>query len=600
LRTIRHGGPAAIRTAPGTTSANQATIHVVATTFDGTRAALAAAVPLAKGSDARLVVLVPHIVPYAMDVHDAPDAGAFFARRYKTMVEALGGSAHIEVCVCRSIEDIVWLLTAADSQIVIGGPAGRWLTSPEERFANRLSTLGCRVIFVASGPDTTRRRIAPIAAALAAVMALAIPGRAVAQPARPSDDELRRRLAALEAEIAELKTLLQSAPLEVRQQREPQDEQIAADYLHDLKFGVALDTYYGYNFNRPIGRVNLLRAYDVRSNNFSLNQANAVMEAAPDLDAHRRFGGRLDLQYGQATETLQGSLANEPRPWVYRNVFQAYGTFVAPVGNGLTIDFGKWASSLGFEGNYTKDQINYSRSYWFNFLPFYHMGARLAYTFNDGTSVHYWVTNGTQQTEAFNNFKDQAVGITLQPGKTLTWNAQYYLGQEHPDVVLGDATMPTTLPTQPGLSITPVVPYFTGKLHIVDTYASWQASPALMLVGELDYVLNRSEPPAADAHVYGAAGYIRRDVTEHTALGVRAEYLRDDGGMFSGITQSLKETTVNYDYRPADGFLVRTEWRRDFSDKPFFPTETEDRRNTAQDTLTLGLVWWWGTKRKAW
>ena len=100
------------------------------------------------------------------------------------------------------------------------------------------------------------------------------------------------------------------------------------------------------------------------------------MERAPDLDAGRRYGARLDLQFGQATATLQGNPVNEPRPDIYRNIFQAYGTYVVPVGSGLTVDFGKWASSLGFEGNYTQFQINYSRSYWFNFLPFYHMGVR--------------------------------------------------------------------------------------------------------------------------------------------------------------------------------------------------------------------------------
>jgi hypothetical protein len=43
---------------------------------------------------------------------------------------------------------------------------------------------------------------------------------------------------------------------------------------------------------------------------------------------------------------------------------------VAPIGNGLTMDFGKFASSLGLEGNYAKDQINYSRSFLFNYLPY--------------------------------------------------------------------------------------------------------------------------------------------------------------------------------------------------------------------------------------
>src|SRR5262249_53437463 len=151
-------------------------------------------------------------------------------------------------------------------------------------------------------------------------------------------------------------------------------------------------------------RVNLLRAYDVTSNNFTVSQANAIVESAPDLDAGRRFGARLDFQFGQATETLQGSLANEPRPWVYRNIFQAYGTYVIPIGASLTVDFGKWASALGVENNYVKDQWNYSRSLWFNFLPFYHTGARVAYKAADAVTLNYWVTNGTQQTEAFNNF----------------------------------------------------------------------------------------------------------------------------------------------------------------------------------------------------
>ncbi len=72
--------------------------------------------------------------------------------------------------------------------------------------------------------------------------------------------------------------------------------------------------------------------------------------------------------FGQATETLQGGAHNEPRPQVYRNIFQAYGTYVVPLGSGLTVDLGKWASALGYENNYTKDQLNYSRSFYFD-LP---------------------------------------------------------------------------------------------------------------------------------------------------------------------------------------------------------------------------------------
>ncbi len=141
------------------------------------------------------------------------------------------------------------------------------------------------------------------------------------------------------------------------------------DFMHDTTLNLGLDTYYDYNFNDPVGRVNLLRAYDVLSNEFSLSQASVILEHTPDLNAGSRWGARLDLQFGQATDTSQGNPSNEPRPEVYRNIFQAYGTYIVPLGKGLNVDFGKWSSSLGIEGNYTKDQFNYSRSFWFNFLP---------------------------------------------------------------------------------------------------------------------------------------------------------------------------------------------------------------------------------------
>ena len=142
-------------------------------------------------------------------------------------------------------------------------------------------------------------------------------------------------------------------------------------------FGAGLEGFYQYNWNQPHDRINLLRAYDTRANVFGIQQANLIVESAPKVEAGRRFGARIDLQFGQATETVQGGAANEPRPDVYRHVWQAYGTYVFPVGRGLQTDFGKFASILGYETNYAKDNNQFSRAYLFNFLPFYHSGLRV-------------------------------------------------------------------------------------------------------------------------------------------------------------------------------------------------------------------------------
>ena len=372
------------------------------------------------------------------------------------------------------------------------------------------------------------------------------------------------------------------------------------DFFKGTTISGALDGYYGYNFNSPIGRVNLLRAYDVSSNSFSLNQANLIIEHAPNLEAGSRFGVRLDFQYGQATETLQGSAANEPRPQVYRPLFQAYGTYIFPLGSGLTVDFGKWASAMGYENNYSKDQFNYSRSYFFNFLPFYHTGFRTLYNLNDKVALGYWVVNGTQQTEDFNGFKSQVVQLVLKPAKAVQWNVIYHVGQEQRDLVPALNPGLPALPTQPGLSVSKITPTPDGRLHILDTYASWSATPKLTLVGEADYVINRVFEHSPPAHVAGGAAYAHYQLAPKVALTARGEYLSDRGGLFSGVTQALKESTLTYEYKFTDGFLARVEWRRDFSNQPFFLSDTTGLLKKEQNTATLGLMWWFGQKQGAW
>jgi hypothetical protein len=418
-------------------------------------------------------------------------------------------------------------------------------------------------------------------------------------------DTLEQRLAALESRLAATastpadtakpaQTTSVGAPAPAP--AEAKAPEPSGGFLSDTTFNMTLDGYYGYNFNRPAGRVNLLRAYDVLSNSFSLNQAAIVIERSPDPAAGRRFGVRLDLQYGQATETLQGSAANEPRPQVYRPVFQAYGTYVLPVGSGLTVDFGKWASALGVENNYTKDQMNYSRSYLFNFLPFYHFGFRSSYNVTPWLNVNYWLVNGAQQSEDFNSNKSQAVLLTFKPSKTLTWNANYYTGIEIADTVQNLNPGIPVLPTQPGLSVIPLnLPRH--RLQILDSYATWNINSHLTLALEGDYIIRHETP---GAHVSAGAAYAHYQFTPKFALAGRGEYFSDRGGLFSGVTQALKETTLTADYLFADGFLMRTEWRRDFSNRPFFLTDSPDVLKQDQNTATLGLIWWFGRKQGSW
>lgn len=383
----------------------------------------------------------------------------------------------------------------------------------------------------------------------------------------------------------------------------PEDRSLL-DSLRDTTVNVTIDGYYGYNFNRPVGGINLLRAYDVSSNSFSLNQAALVIENAPNLEKGKRYGLRLDLQYGQATETVQGNAANEPRPQAYRNVWQAYGTYVFDVGNGLTVDFGKYAGSIGYETNYTKDNFNYSRAYFFNFLPFYHFGFRTKYPINSKMTVMYHLINGAQQSEDFNGFKSQHVALVLTPSPKISGQINYYFGQEQRD--RNPVLNPTfaTVPSQPGLSIDVIRPVPSGFLHIFDTYYTFNVTKKWTLAVEGDYVVGRTFRSSPPATVWGGVGYARYQWTPKFAVAGRLEYLGERvspaTALFSGVTQALKETTLTAEYKFADGFLGRVEYRRDFSNQPFFLSEQPGILKKEQNTATLGLIWWFGRKTGTW
>ena len=346
-----------------------------------------------------------------------------------------------------------------------------------------------------------------------------------------------------------------------------------------VQFGVTFEGYYQYNWNQPHDRVNLLRAYDTRANVFSIQQTGIVVESAPDVDAGRRFGARVDLQFGQATETVQGSPANEPRPDVYRHIWQAYGTYVFPVGRGLQTDFGKFASNLGFETNYAKDNNHFSRAYLFNFLPFYHSGLRLSLPVHDKVTLMYMLTNGIQQTEDFNDFKSNHFTGIIRPIDAVTWTVNYYFGQEQPDG--GEPGGPN------------------GFFTVFDTYATYAATSALSFGLDVNYVTNEVNKSDEALSLQGTGVYARYQLSDPAAVALRYERL-DDEGLFGGIDQVLQGLTATAEYKFADGFLVRGEYRRDWSNEFFFTGSEDDELHEHQNTFLVGLVWWFGNKRGAW
>ena len=117
-------------------------------------------------------------------------------------------------------------------------------------------------------------------------------------------------------------------------------------------------------------------------------------------------------------------------------------------------------------------------------------------------------------------------------------------------------------------------------------YVCAVAVHALTLGLDANYVTNEVTADADSLSLQGVGVYARYQVNAPVGLGVRWERL-DDEGLFGGIDQVLQEITLTAEYKLADGFLVRGEFRRDWSDQSYFPGSggAEDLRDGTRNSF---------------
>jgi len=197
-----------------------------------------------------------------------------------------------------------------------------------------------------------------------------------------------------------------------------------ASLLGPLSITGFVDGNYGYNFEHPhlnapsvlAGNPNTgvsgLRAFDSPYSQLGLNAVELILDKAPD-GGNSRIGYHIAFGAGNAINVVGST---EPGGLGYlQYVKEAYGSYLAPVGKGLQIDFGKFVTQHGAEVIESKDNWNYSRSLLFTYaIPFYHFGLRAKYVFNDKYNFTAYLVNG------WNNIVDNNTGKTV--GLQFGWN----------------------------------------------------------------------------------------------------------------------------------------------------------------------------------
>ncbi|HXH49090.1 MAG TPA: porin [Terriglobia bacterium] len=324
----------------------------------------------------------------------------------------------------------------------------------------------------------------------------------------------------------------------------------------------SVDGYYGLDFEHPASRQAGLRVFDNYTNQFSLNLAELVIKRSPDTNT--RLGYNLTLGYGNAMHVVNSL---EPGGENFaQNVEQAYISYLAPVGKGLQIDFGKFVTPAGAEVIESAPNWNYSRGILFGYaIPFYHFGLRAAYTFNPKVTLTGFLVNGWNNIVAVNTGKTYGFSLALTPSSKVSIFQNYLGGPQTPDTN-------------------------SNWRHLSDTVVQINVTPKLTLLENFDYGAGDMIPGVNSVKWIGIATYARYAFNNQYAFTARYEYYNDHDGFTTGTVQHIHEYTVTLERTFAHNLISRLEFRRDMSDAPFFPRGVADLAKN-QNTMDLGLIY---------
>lgn len=360
-----------------------------------------------------------------------------------------------------------------------------------------------------------------------------------------------------------------------------------------------LGANYTYNFNEPHSGKNGLLLMNRKADHFDLDIANIRIQRVVDGE----IGFVMDLDFGKTAEVVGRTTRWCKTPGFFsgtgschesRNSFEAtqfYLTYKFPIGNGLSMRLGKFATLHGQEVIKTWDNINYniSNSILFGYaIPFTHTGVIFNYPINDWMTLDAGLITGWDQfSYKVNNGVVFTGGLTITPHPTLTFYAAGTVGPEQERIFTDDAGKFIDAKGR-GDSM-------RGLFTLLTTYKPTDKWAFILDFNHADETnilppIKDSGRGTKDARWDGLAGYIIYHFTDELSGAFRAEFFDDVDGVRTGLKQTVWELTPTLSFQPSffPGLTLRAEFRHDESSKRFFEgkaTFEGTRFFSGQDTV---------------
>ncbi|TKB60778.1 MAG: porin [Nitrospira sp.] len=313
----------------------------------------------------------------------------------------------------------------------------------------------------------------------------------------------------------------------------------------DWHYGAYVDVGYIGNFNFPDNQLWRNRATASHHNHLSPNMGLAYVRK--DAKESSRWGMELGFQGGRDSEEF-AFLVGERRvdgSDVLRHIHRANMSYLAPVGNGLTITAGLFNSLMGYESLYAKDNVNYTRSWIADNTPYMMFGVHAQYPVSEDLTVSAFVVNSYYHLAHPNDLPSYGGRWIWKATPRLTLTQTFYGGPDQ---------------TQTSLEF-----WRLYGNHILE----WKGDEVLIAASfDIGTESIAGQPGSPRTFVMGGNMVVRWHITGPWAVALRPEFYWDRNGRWTGAEQFVKAITSTVEYTVPykwTNMVVRAEYRYDDS-----------------------------------
>jgi hypothetical protein len=338
-----------------------------------------------------------------------------------------------------------------------------------------------------------------------------------------------------------------------------------------LKFlqGVELSGFasasYTYNFNQPADRLNGGQIFDTQHDEFMFNKVVVILDSPVDYNPFDwKAGFYTELVLGQDARGYH-SVSPDNSNGLFNigdngDLLQAYVQFNIPVGNGVKVVFGKYATPVGYELNEQELNPNWSLGYQFTYLePFTHTGLQIGYKIDDAWEVQLLINQGWDNVKDNNQSKSFMGHVNYTPNDATWVGFTLFGGPEQSD-----------FRNDPANAVPGANGHWRYGLNAAMTH---HCTPKLLTALQADWGEEQGGGPNGGTAVwYGFGMWMVYDWTEKVQTALRADFISDEHGNRTSDFlfpvnngQDVWSLTLTLNYKPVEGLRIAPEIRYDHS-----------------------------------